>query len=532
VRQVVEPVVAGEVARASASASVREQTAQLQQAAAELQSTATSQVTVYREQLRIAGDQDRDFRRLTAAWIGRYEREIDDLLDAVASAVKDARLGRPPAKPPFPVLPEGADRFEGVLASIAVARHRVLDALATLGGRDPAVDVPADGDDGLVLNAPARGPKTAETGMDAEAERVGVAGFEQQLRTFAALAARQALEHRRTLQALDVVEDVTEDPDLLELVTHVDHLVTRGLRSAQSLQVLAGGTLPVSSDAVAVPDIAQQAAGEIEEYRRVTIAHPMPEVLVSGYAVSALVHMLAELLENATVFSPGGPDVVVRAERAETGGVVVEVEDAGLHMPEQQLKEVNNLLTGVAPADLRQHLADARLGLLVVALLGQQHGVFVALRPAGTRGTIARLVVPARLLTEQVPPMDPTASAPASSPLAQHHRPSPAVTGSDATVTPLPRRPHAKPPYPARPAAGPVPGPETPGAQQAGAAGVAPQLPRRRPKAREGAAAAPSAIMPPAPPTPGLAGAFFRSPGRQDQPKQQGQQGTSGADGP
>src|SRR6202042_3736371 len=170
----------------------------------------------------------------------------------------------------------------------------------------------------------------------------------------------------------------------------LDHLTTRMRRHAESLSVISGAAPARSwSGPVPVIDVIRSAVSEIEDYRRVTTATDATETVVAA-AVTDVIHLLAELIENATLFSPSSTRVEVRAERV-ANGFAIEVEDRGLGMPAEQLLALNAQLA--SPPDF--DLADAdRLGLFVAGRLAARHGVHVSLTSSPYRGIKAVVVLP------------------------------------------------------------------------------------------------------------------------------------------
>jgi anti-sigma regulatory factor (Ser/Thr protein kinase) len=161
-------------------------------------------------------------------------------------------------------------------------------------------------------------------------------------------------------------------------------------RHAESLTILSG-IAPGRSWAAPVPviDVMRAAAAEVEDYTRVTVVSDSDEA-VAAAAVTDTIHLLAELIENATLFSPSSTRVEVRAERV-ANGFAIEVEDRGLGIPADQLQALNAQLA--SPPDF--DLADAdRLGLFVASRLAARHGVHVSLTPSPYRGIKAVVVLP------------------------------------------------------------------------------------------------------------------------------------------
>ncbi len=220
---------------------------------------------------------------------------------------------------------------------------------------------------------------------------------ERKVEVFVNLARRlQSLVHRE-ISLLDDLEDTVEDPDLLKELFHVDHLATRIRRHAENLAVLGGAasrrqwTRPVD-----LSEVLRSSVAEVEQYTRVKVVPPAGGS-VRGHAVADVVHLLAELVENATVFSAPDTDVVLRAERV-TAGIAVEVEDRGLGMPAEEQHRMNALLGDPDQVSVRHLLADGRIGLFVVSALARRHGIAVELKSNIYGGVLAVLVLPQELL--------------------------------------------------------------------------------------------------------------------------------------
>ena len=207
----------------------------------------------------------------------------------------------------------------------------------------------------------------------------------------------QSLLHRQ-LKIIDHLEQQAASPGELADLFALDHLTTRMRRHAESLAIMSGAA-PVRSWSRAVPviDVIRAAVAEIEDYRRVSVATEAEES-VTASAVTDMIHLLAELIENATLFSPSATRVEVRADRV-ANGFAIEVEDRGLGIAPEQLREINARLA--SPPDF--DLADAdRLGLFVAGRLAARHGVTVELIPSAYRGTRAVVVLPESLITTSV----------------------------------------------------------------------------------------------------------------------------------
>jgi signal transduction histidine kinase len=199
----------------------------------------------------------------------------------------------------------------------------------------------------------------------------------------------QTLLHRQ-LSLLDAMERRIAEPDELDDLFRLDHLATRMRRHAEGLIILSGQAPGRGwRNPVPVIDVARAAAAEVEDYSRVTVA-TMPRVAISGSAVADLIHLLAELIENATLYSP--PDTTVQvAGQIVAHGFAVEVEDRGLSMDPAALAEANEKLARPPDFDLSN---SAQLGLFVVGRLAQRHSIQVTLRISPYGGTTAIVLLP------------------------------------------------------------------------------------------------------------------------------------------
>ncbi|MEV5829634.1 nitrate- and nitrite sensing domain-containing protein [Spirillospora sp. NPDC052242] len=222
---------------------------------------------------------------------------------------------------------------------------------------------------------------------------------------FVNLARRsQTLLHRQ-LKLLDAMERRIEEPDDLEDLFRVDHLATRMRRHAEGLIILSGRPPGRGwRTPVAVVDVARAAASEVEDYTRVNVA-PMTGAAVVGPAVADVIHLLAELIENATVFSPPHTTVQVHGQ-AVAHGYSIEVEDRGLSMDEAALAAANERLATAEEFDLSD---SGRLGLFVVGRLARRHGVKVTLRTSPYGGMTAIVLLPEDLIVRADEPEGPPA---------------------------------------------------------------------------------------------------------------------------
>ncbi|HXA57744.1 MAG TPA: nitrate- and nitrite sensing domain-containing protein [Streptosporangiaceae bacterium] len=214
--------------------------------------------------------------------------------------------------------------------------------------------------------------------------------------TLLALARRtQTLVHRQ-LTMLDTMERREIDAEELEDLFRVDHLATRMRRNAENLIVLSGAT-PARGWRRSVPmvDVVRAAVGEVEDYTRVTVM-PFGDVALTGRAVGDVIHLLAELIENAVSFSPPYTEVQIAGSMA-ASGYAIEVEDRGLGMSDEDLEAVNER---VASTPDFTPSSSVHLGLYVVGRLAERYGVQVSLKRSAYGGTTAVVLIPRELVTE------------------------------------------------------------------------------------------------------------------------------------
>ena len=227
-------------------------------------------------------------------------------------------------------------------------------------------------------------------------EAVRLAGNEAMLRRsfnamFVNLSRRSQSLIERLVRLIDSLEQNEQDPGRLANLFSMDHLVTRMRRNSENLLLLAGhDTARKWSGPVPLADVARAAASEIEQYGRVTL-RIQPGVAIAGQAVSDVVHLLAELIENATVFSPEDAPVHVSAQELTSGGVLIEVSDSGVGVPEARLAEMNWRLDNPPVIDVS---VSRHMGLFAVARLAERHGVRVRLRPRPPQGLTALVWLP------------------------------------------------------------------------------------------------------------------------------------------
>lgn len=219
-------------------------------------------------------------------------------------------------------------------------------------------------------------------------------------KVFVNLARRSQVLLHRQLTLLDTMERRTEDSEELADLFRLDHMTTRMRRHAEGLVILSG-VAPSRAwrNPVKLVNVVRAAVAEVEDYERVEVRR-MPGVSVVGAAVGDVTHLVAELVENATVFSPPHTQVHVHGERV-ANGFVLEVDDRGLGLAPEQLLQANQRLAETPEFELSD---TDRLGLFVVSRLAQRHGVRVSLRPSAYGGTTAVVLIPSALLTEESAP--------------------------------------------------------------------------------------------------------------------------------
>lgn len=234
--------------------------------------------------------------------------------------------------------------------------------------------------------------------------------------TFVNLALRTLGLVERQLAVIEGLEEREQDPDRLATLFKLDHFATVMRRHSENLLVLAG-TEHVQQHAGPVPlvDVVRAAVSEIERYERVRIAALPPHAHVAGFVADDLSHLLAELMENATAFSPPDMPVEISGWLLENGEVMLSVQDEGIGMTDGRLTRLNSRLADFDPeASYDQEGDDGLgLGLYVVARLAHRHGARVQLREQKQGGIAAVAVLPKGLLAPA-----PAAAVPSDSP---HH---------------------------------------------------------------------------------------------------------------
>ncbi|MGW2402749.1 nitrate- and nitrite sensing domain-containing protein [Kitasatospora sp. NPDC001664] len=201
---------------------------------------------------------------------------------------------------------------------------------------------------------------------------------------------------QRQLSLISELESREADPDQLASLFKLDHLATRMRRNGENLLVLAGEdpgrrwTRPVP-----LVDVLRAAASEVEQYERIELAS-VPSAEVAGRVVNDLVHLLAELLENATSFSSPQTRVRVTGHALPDGRVLIEIHDTGIGLSPDDLADINERLANPPVVDVS---VSRRMGLFVVGRLSLRHGIRIQLRPSDSGGTTALVMLPLDVTT-------------------------------------------------------------------------------------------------------------------------------------
>ncbi|RPF36221.1 nitrate- and nitrite sensing domain-containing protein [Streptomyces sp. TLI_185] len=286
----------------------------------------------------------------------------------------------------------------------AVAGHRLPEAVRRIQQADPDTPPPAqEGSAGLPGSA-REITRLAAALRNVERTAVDLAAEQAVLRrnsteSLASLGRRNQTLLNRQLGLITTLESQELDPDALGELFELDHLATRMRRNAESLLVLAGEESPARSwsGTIAVADVVRSAVAEVEQYQRVT-AVDLEQGRIRGHAVAELSHLLAELVENALMFSPPKQPVEIYGWRDGTEYCLAVV-DRGIGMTRERMAQANSLLTGRGGALLA---APTRfLGHHVVGALAARLGAHVELRPTQGTGVTAYVALPAKLVQEQ-----------------------------------------------------------------------------------------------------------------------------------
>ncbi|MFC6080324.1 nitrate- and nitrite sensing domain-containing protein [Sphaerisporangium aureirubrum] len=315
------------------------------------------------------------------------------LVAVVASIIISVRFGRR-------LIRELADLRNSARELADVRLPRVVDRLRKGEEVNVEAEAPpiAGGDSAEVHDVAEAFGSVQRTAVKAAVEQADLRRGVSQV--FLNLARRnQGLLHRQ-LRLLDTMQRRDFDPEALGDLFQLDHLTTRMRRHAESLIILSGSA-PGRAWRKPVPmvDVVRAAVAEVEGYTRVNL-FPLPNAFVAGSTVADLIHLIAELIENATLFSPPRTRVQVRGESV-ANGFVVEIEDRGLGLSPEEYASINDRLANPPEFDL----ADSdRLGLFVVGQLAARNNVSVVLRASPYGGTTAIVLIPRELVADDGSP--------------------------------------------------------------------------------------------------------------------------------
>ena len=215
---------------------------------------------------------------------------------------------------------------------------------------------------------------------------------------FVNLSRRSQSLVERQIRLIDDLEQGEQDPERLSNLFQMDHLATRMRRNSENLLVLAGHEASRRwNQPVALVDVLRAAVSEIEQYERVSM-NVQPGISVRGQAVNDVVHLVAELVENATSFSSAETPVTVSGHLLNSGGVLLDISDQGVGMGAEEMAHANWRLDNPPVVDVA---VSRRMGLFVVARLAARHGIRVRLRPATTGGLTALVWLPDETVTHE-----------------------------------------------------------------------------------------------------------------------------------
>ncbi|HEV7651991.1 MAG TPA: ATP-binding protein [Actinophytocola sp.] len=282
-------------------------------------------------------------------------------------------------------------------------------------------------------------------------------GIQQWGDVFGKLSRRLQSLVNRLIRSIDRMEHELEDPDLLDMLWGIDHLATLVRRQAENIAVLGGETLERRSDnPVDVNAVLRSSVAEIQRYRQV-VTIPIRDARVHGHVVAEIIHLLSELLDNATSFSSDdAPKVAFRAQYV-TAGLAIQVQDRGIGMDAEDLRRINRLLDRDTHIDVGELFKDGRIGLAVVKELARRHHIGVELQPNIYGGIDASIVVPHTLIdrTSDISPARRATPAVREATPSQPVRPAPPKPAQQAAAVQsppsLPSLPPARPPAPPQP---------------------------------------------------------------------------------
>ncbi|WNI18246.1 sensor histidine kinase [Actinacidiphila sp. ITFR-21] len=275
-----------------------------------------------------------------------------------------------------------------------VAQKRLPELVRQLSETDPQdVDTSVES---IGINSRDEIGQVARAFDEVHSEAVRLAAEQALLRgnvnaMFTNLSRRSQGLIQRQLSLISELESREADPDQLSSLFKLDHLATRMRRNGENLLVLAGEepgrrwTRPVP-----LVDVLRAAASEVEQYERIELTS-VPTAEVTGRIVNDLVHLLAELLENATSFSSPQTKVRVTGHSLPDGRVLIEIHDTGIGLSPEDLADINERLANPPTVDVS---VSRRMGLFVVGRLSLRHGIRIQLRPSDSGGTTALVMLP------------------------------------------------------------------------------------------------------------------------------------------
>lgn len=284
--------------------------------------------------------------------------------------------------------------------ALAVAHERLPEAVARIrSGEEPGeitpIDVTTEEEIGQLARA------VEDMHRQAVVLASGEAGLRSQVsQMFVTLSRRNTSLINQQLGLIERLELDEEDPKRLESLFRLDHLAARMRRTADSLLILADApTATAVVDGLTVSDALQAATSGVLDYQRVRIGSASP-MRIDDSAAADVVHLLTELVDNALTYSPPSSTVTIGSTTT-AQGVVIEIADAGLGIPAEQLARINDSLASggeVTPDTAR------RMGLFVVSRLSQRHGLTTSLRANDDGGTTATVMLPVAILPDLAPP--------------------------------------------------------------------------------------------------------------------------------
>jgi signal transduction histidine kinase len=287
--------------------------------------------------------------------------------------------------------------------ALEIAGNRLPDTVQRLREAGDAAEVPAIAPIGVVARDEIG--EVARAFDEVHREAIRLAGDEARLRSnvnsmFVNLSRRTQTLVERQLSLIDGLEQGEQDEQRLGNLFKLDHLATRMRRNSENLLVLAGQE-PARrwGQPVPVVDVVRASLSEVENYERVNL-QVQSGVSVVGQSVNDVVHLVAELVENAIAFSSGETKVTVSSNRIDDGGLIISVSDLGIGMSGEELAQTNYRLANPPVVDVS---VSRRMGLFVVGRLALRHGIRVQMRPQEAGGLTAMVLLPESLLATSGP---------------------------------------------------------------------------------------------------------------------------------